>query len=274
MSLFSGELQWLRLIIENRPKNGENVTGLGDINDIRNGFLAMDVVHRYFDPRKIAILKVCHICPHPHFLVSSFLSTTNNQTPNRILETTDVPPRHHRASMPSNTNYPSGDRYTLQWLMNPDPIVAATIPNNVDAAFKTNSRKLKPSDLLLHYNYGAAAVKLWGHGTDLLQNLANPPRPSKPVPPPMGPSKTTHDRTRAIEKRGRPPRTRGGRRRTTAARAGEMTEMEGQASWDEDDVILFCWGNSPAAKERYLKKAEETTRRMETWRESVSQGSA
>ena len=86
-----------------------------------------------------------------------------------------------------------------------------------------------------------------------------------------------HDRNSAIGKHGRPPRThggRGGRRRTTAAGAGEMIEPEGPASWDEDDVVLFCWGNSPTAKERYLKKAEETNRHMETWRESVLQASA
>ncbi len=181
--------------------------------------------------------------------------------------------------MPSTIRYPSRDRYTLQWLINPEPAITPTIPNNIDAAFKTGSRKPKPSDLLLHYNYGAAAVKRWGHGTDLLKNLANPPRPSKPVPPLMGSSKTVHDRNIAITKRGRPLRSRGGRgghggrggcgRKATAG-DGEMVE----ASWDEDDVILFCWGNSPAAKKRHRKKVEGTTHRMEAWRESVSQGSA
>ena len=172
--------------------------------------------------------------------------------------------------MPSTIRYPSRDRYTLQWLINPEPAITPMIPNNIDAAFKTGSRKPKPSDLLLHYNYGAAAVKQWGHGTDLLKNLADPPRPSKPVPPLMGSSQTVHDRTIAITKYSRPQRTHGGHGRKATAGDGEMVE----ASWDEDDVILFCWGNSPAAKERHHKKVEETTHRMETWRESVSYGSA
>jgi hypothetical protein len=31
------------------------------------------------------------------------------------------------------------------------------------------------------------------------------------------------------------------------------------AGWDEDDVMLFFWGNSKAAKERHIKKQEEST---------------
>lgn len=172
--------------------------------------------------------------------------------------------------MPSTIRYPRDDRYTLQWLINPEAAITTTIANNMDAAFKTGSRKPKPSDLLLHYNYGAAAVKRWGHGTDLLKNLA------KPVPPLMGPSTTVHDRNIAITKRGRHLRSRGGRggRRGRGRKAtsgdGEVVE----ASWDEDDVMLFCWGNSPAAKKRHRKKVEGTTHRMEAWREGVSQGSA
>jgi hypothetical protein len=33
-------LQWLRLIVENRPNYGEKVRDLNDINDIRNGMFA------------------------------------------------------------------------------------------------------------------------------------------------------------------------------------------------------------------------------------------
>ena len=47
----------------NRPKYSENVTTLTDVNDIRKGVLASTLVRRAFDPRLIAILKVCHICP-------------------------------------------------------------------------------------------------------------------------------------------------------------------------------------------------------------------
>jgi hypothetical protein len=98
----------------------------------------------------------------------------------------------------------------------------------------------------LHYNYGAAAIKLWGKETQVLQDNAKYPRPPPPEPAEMGPSKTTHNRT---------------------------VDSEGQALWDEDDVMLFFWGNSKAAKERHCKKLEESTRHMEEWREGVAQDS-
>jgi hypothetical protein len=50
--------QWLQLIIDNRPKHGENVKRLNDINDIRNGVFASSHMHKAFDSRDVAILKV------------------------------------------------------------------------------------------------------------------------------------------------------------------------------------------------------------------------
>jgi hypothetical protein len=89
---------------------------------------------------------------------------------------------------------------------------------------------------LLHYDYGAAAVNCWGRGKDVLQKLANPPRPSTPVPAPTEPPKTTHDRTAVIRKLEEAGNLDG-------AGTGELVESEGRA-WDEDDVILFFWGTS------------------------------
>lgn len=55
---FSILIQWLQLIIGNRPHD-ENLESL-NINDIRNGFFAMDCLHNnYFDPRDVVVLKVC-----------------------------------------------------------------------------------------------------------------------------------------------------------------------------------------------------------------------
>jgi hypothetical protein len=137
---------------------------------------------------------------------------------------------------------------------------------------KRNTKKPKPSDLLLHYNYGAAAVKLWGRGTEVLQNHANPPRPPVPVPAPTGPSRTIHDRGAVIRKLRAARRDAGGAgagNSTAGAGTRRLVESEGQAMWDEDEVMLFFWGNSQAAKERHLKKVDENTRRMKRWRESV-----
>jgi hypothetical protein len=169
------------------------------------------------------------------------------------------------------------------------------IPDNSDAAFSTRTNLPKPSDLLLHYNYGAAAVKMWGHGIDVLRDNAAAPRPPPPQPVKMGPSRTTHDRTAAIEKRenARNPKRGGGRNPTAGpsrptrrahqrdtdgvgggnAVAGPeiegIVDSEDQAQWDEDDVMLFLWGNSNASKDRHRKKLEESTRHMEQWREGV-----
>ena len=160
--------------------------------------------------------------------------------------------------------YPTASRYTLQWLTDPGKYIRDFIPNNLDAAFRKYTKKPKPSELLLHYNYGAAAVKNWGRGSEVLLNRAKPPRPGAPVPAQAGPSRPTHDRSIAIQKR-------------EAAQAAANLKAENRGStesedlevWDEDDVMLFFWGNSQAAKERHLKKAREKTQCMEQWRAAI-----
>ena len=85
----------------------------------------------------------------------------------------------------------------MQWLTPPSAMMQQLLPDNADATFGSRIRACLPSDLLLHYNYGAAAVKLWGHGADMIEDLAK--RPPKPDPIPSGPSKEVHNR-----KSGRP----------------------------------------------------------------------
>jgi hypothetical protein len=126
---------------------------------------------------------------------------------------------------------------------------------------------LRSRNLLLHYNYGAAAVKWLEQGVDVLQNRSNPPRSPVPVQAEMGPSRTKHDRATTINDAGGV----GVGNAPAGAGAGEMVDSEDQARWDEDDVMLFLWGNSKASKDRYRKKKEESSRRMERWREGTSQ---
>ena len=158
--------------------------------------------------------------------------------------------------------------YTLQWLAKPDEVDLPQTPKNMDATFKKYNRKKKPSDLLLHYNYGAAAVKWWEHGAVVLENRPNLPCPAVPTLAPMGPSRPLHDRV--IQKldatqgadQAHPAHVVGG------DQPGEV--MEGQATWDEDDIILFFWENSPAAIERHHKKQEERSQYIEQWRSAVA----
>ena len=44
------------VVTPRRPNDNEGVTGLDNINDIRNGFFASLMIHRAFDQRLIAIL--------------------------------------------------------------------------------------------------------------------------------------------------------------------------------------------------------------------------
>ncbi|KAF8343708.1 hypothetical protein F5887DRAFT_1134767 [Amanita rubescens] len=243
---------WLRLIITNRPKYRESVAALNDINDIRNGVFANGTIHQGFDERSAAILK----------------------TPNHILRTEDVPPCPDRIFTSPDVSYPTRNRYTLQWLESQDAATMHFFPNNSDAAFRNLPRERKPSALLLHYNYGAAAVKNWGRGKDVLQRLANPPRPQVPVPVPAGPPRVIHDRAATVGKL-QAARIRGGGGAGAGAGAGAgVMESDGQGIWDEDDIMLFNWANTRAAKNRHLKKAGEDSRRIEQWRGGVPQGLA
>jgi hypothetical protein len=158
-------------------------------------------------------------------------------------------------------------RYTLQWLVNPGPQTLHVFPDNIDAAFKTHNAL--PSDLLLHYNYGAAAVKLWGHGKDILQNRPNTPRPIVPAPDPTQPTQMVHDRSMANRKRDTAKRANeaGAGKVTPRDQPREMMDSgDAGAQWDEDDVMLFFWGNSQAATERHRRRQEETTSSIEHWR--------
>ena len=52
--------QWFRLIIQNRPhEDDDDLRGLDDISDVRNGFFATRTLHPAFDARRLVILKVC-----------------------------------------------------------------------------------------------------------------------------------------------------------------------------------------------------------------------
>ncbi|KAF8349399.1 hypothetical protein F5887DRAFT_492297 [Amanita rubescens] len=193
--------EWLQLIIKNRDER--RLDSLKSINDIRNGIMGTATFYPSFNSRTAVILK----------------------TPNPILPMDDVPEQPTR-NLPNNANYPTSSRYTLQWLADDNPFVRQVFPNNSDAAFV--SQKPKPSDLLLHYNYGAAAVKNWGRNHDVLSDRHGLPRPQIHV--------TT----------------------TIAKNGGSAAAIDSeQPVWDEDDVMLFFWANSKSATERHAKEEQE-----------------
>jgi len=225
--------EWLEKIVNNRPNYDENVESLSDINDIRNGLSVNAGFHSYFDARMVVIIK----------------------TPNNVLTTADIPQLggDRPNDVPDEVTYPKDTRYSVQWLKDPnDGYATKNHPNNLDATFKKDTQTTKPSDLLLHYNYGAAAVKQWGHGVDVLKN-----RPKEP------------HRNLLIQKLNAARGEAGSGNAATRGGHGDMVDSKHEAEWDEDDTMLYLWGNSQAATERHLKKQEEGTQYMEQWRRGV-----
>jgi hypothetical protein len=140
-------------------------------------------------------------------------------------------------------------------------LLETMFPNNSDGAF-LNQHEPKPSDLLLHYNYGAAAVKHWGRNVDVLDKRPDLPRPKELDNVVMGPTTSVGDRAKPIDK-------------LTAAQAegshgGGMGSAAGTTSeqpvGDKDEVMLFFWGNSMAARERHATKEQVRKGTIDKWR--------
>lgn len=123
-----------------------------------------------------------------------------------------------------------------------------------------------PSELLLCYNYGAAAVRWWGKGTERIEKSGRPniPRPSIPAPAPMGPRRTTHDRSVATGKR---DVARGNT--LAGGYGGQNDAVEGGAQMDPDDVMMYLWGNNPAARQRRESAQQELSYRIKQWAMAV-----
>ncbi|KAF9512137.1 hypothetical protein BS47DRAFT_1345751 [Hydnum rufescens UP504] len=224
--------EWFQGIINNRPHYEESVGDLTDISDIRNGMLLYQPLHTSFYLRNVAILK----------------------TPNHCLGIGDVPPRADRpVKLPATLAYPEDERYSLQWLQDPDPVVFLVSPNNLDIAFKKYDRKGRPSALLLHYNYGAAAVRQWGHGGELFAEHRNPARPKREA------AQNTNEGGASNTDSGEQP----------GDEPEGMVDSGDQTQWDEDNVMLYLWGNSPVAMERHQKRDEEKSHYVEQWRQGI-----
>jgi len=162
-------------------------------------------------------------------------------------------------------------RYTLQWLTATDEFVLNFLPNNSDASF-VSLHKPKPAEILLHYSYGAAAVKQWGRNYSVLNNRPGLPRPKEPEPAPMGPTKTIGDRTKTTGKLAEAWAEGGqGRVGTNRGSVSPVTVVDSeQPGWDEHDVMLFFWGNSKASTERHAEKERERERNISTWRAGIT----
>lgn len=158
----------------------------------------------------------------------------------------------------------------MHWLVTPIRSLLNVFPNNNDGTF-LNQRMRKPSDLILHYNYGAAAVKQWGRGSKILANRPGVPRPPVAAPASMGPSKTGHNHKASIRKRDHAmSQQEGTSRKGTTRQSVQDADSEEKASWDEDDVMLYLRRNTKVAREWFAREEQERNKRMEEWRAGVA----
>jgi hypothetical protein len=86
----------------------------------------------------------------------------------------------------------------------------------------------------------------------------------------MGPSRSIHSRRSAIEKREAYFSQEGEASGSKRKRAEEAADLEVQEGWDEDDVMLFFWGNSKVARERHAQSTRERTEYLENWRAATT----
>lgn len=212
----------------------------------------------------------------------------------------DIEDIHNRVerTIHDELEYPAGERFTLH-LLEDGPrraeIDSAFPWHGRDAAFKRGTNLAKPSALLLHYNYGAAAVKRWGHHRQFLsashrRNIPRPRPTAQITPGPGRPSTTVNDRAVAIRKReraadtaGSSKRRRGRTRKHTVGHEEQgqdgsgmgnvvVEAVDGSTGWDEDDWMQFFWTNTKAARERRQVAEEEFSSHISEWVSGVSRG--
>ena len=128
---------------------------------------------------------------------------------------------------------------------------------------------LMPADTLLRYNYGAAAVKQWGKNTAVLNNRAGLPRPQKSKVLPVGPTRGIGDRMSTINKLAL-ARAEAGQVQPADNGDGAGSAALAGLKWDEDDVMLFFWGNSKASVERHAKAEREREQNINEWRKGTT----
>ena len=182
-----------------------------------------------------------------------------------MLGTDDIPNRVPRRTIRPTTEYPEGQRFTLQSIeiLEDDlerGVVVDAYKVGCDAVFSRNTPISKPSDILLNYNYGAAAVKWWGHHTALLQSRA--PRPNlRPRP-----AATT---SVAVKKREGHSKSQSSQKKRVLdpSAADESKPWE---SWDEDDWMFYCMLNTKAARERQQAVQEESSSNVRAWAQEVA----
>jgi len=109
-------------------------------------------------------------------------------------------------------------------------------------------------------------VKHWGKNKSAFTDRANIPRPVVPVEAPSGPPKVPSDRSKTIAKL---DKARADQGNAQGGASGGPVESVEDETYDEDDIMLFFWGNSKAATERHHKKVETRDQHIRNWQKSI-----
>nr|GAT56065.1 predicted protein [Mycena chlorophos] len=221
----SAKAHWLPHIIATRLHANEDMSTLVSIDDVRNALLVERNTHAALGTSELAVL-----C-----------------TPNPILATTNVPPAAPRTLLDGTSYPPDGARYTAQWL---EPPSFGDLAQNTDAAFATEaSFETMPSQLLLTYRYGVAAVVTWAIG-DAESLLATP---------------SCEERARL----GLPPRPS---TETLSARGPKRKRKRDERREEAHDLVLALWLGRSDAQRQIIQQRKEFSDRVQEWREQVPPG--
>jgi hypothetical protein len=192
-----------------------------------------------------------------------------------MIDTGDLRPRNNSQKLCPTVEYPQdGVRYTLQWIV-PNPVQTVQemmenvgIPANSDAAFVKNTGLMRPSGLLLHYNYGAAVVKHWGKNISILTTRPNIPRPPKPAEPARRPPFKQNDRNTTINKL---DASREGGNNNLGLRGGGVGGAgDTNEALDADDIIMLLWSSNPRTVQRRIAEEKCKDDAIDQWRLAVS----
>ncbi|KAJ6573577.1 hypothetical protein DFH09DRAFT_1079130 [Mycena vulgaris] len=103
----------------------------------------------------------------------------------------------------------------------------------------------------LNYNYGVAALKWWGEGPEYL--LAARKRPAPPIPAPLGPSRSKHDRSVTTEKFDNAcMKVAGVEGSSGGSRKAEDTDERRQS--EAERLVRTLWANTSGARNHCAKQ--------------------
>lgn len=106
-----------------------------------------------------------------------------------------------------------------------------------------------------------------GTNSAVLDTRAGLPRPPKPAVVLMAPTRAVGAHTGTIAKLDKPRGAGQVQSADNGDGAGPST-LAG-STWDEDDVMLFFWGNTKAATERHAAREREREQNIHEWREGT-----